>query len=299
MSNAYTFQQRLGKHGLFYNQFDSQTFVTSGEFTPDVTADYYVIKYGGDWGGLWGNPDTWGKLSPKGGNTHRIVPMIYVKPEHWSKYRDIVGGLFAMGYPSVFLDVEDEWKGNESILYSLLTSLNVDDNAIAVIGYGWFNGWDNDGKAFKGVINALNVVYIPMVYMSDWANETEGIAQVTHDLSEITRVIVPAFDPEGIGSVDNKLFGNTFAFVPSALLWCRETVSMDEIQTFLSTLTVADIAQPDTRSTTEKVNASLGQGIEYVNQLLQFREGMTQQQIDLVTAISDTMHNARKTNGGE
>lgn len=300
MNAGYSYQQRLGKRGIFYNQDDSQAIVTTGEFTPAEVADYYVIKFGGDWGGLWGNPELWGKLSPKGGNKTRIIPMVYCLPDHWSSYKDIVGGLLNLGYPAVILDVEMEWAGSESVYYQLLSQLNLDENLVPITGYAWFHGWPDGGKAFKKVTNTFNTVYMPQCYLSDWNNEVQGIAQIERDMTDFHLYLAPLMDAECVGAVSNHLFKpTTFAHSPGNALWCEETTSQDERQTYLAMPPVADIPLPDERTVNQRVNDSLGQGIEYVNQLLQFREGMTQQQIDLVTGISDAIHNARKMNGGE
>ncbi len=167
---------------VFVAQTLSQHIVTTGDASPlaalaqlSPKPSAAAVKFGGDWGGLWGTPSTWGQLSPKSAAPPPvpIVPYLYLLPQHIDAYPAMIGGLFADGYPAVILDVEMEWAGHELELADLLDQLNLADNLIGVCGYAWYEGWPDKGLAMAAALKGKDIVYMPMAYAGvGWATPT-------------------------------------------------------------------------------------------------------------------------------
>ncbi|MHB1701117.1 MAG: hypothetical protein ACYCSN_13485 [Acidobacteriaceae bacterium] len=159
--------------GVFVAQGLSQQIVTTGDGSPLAALSKLspkpsaaAVKFGGDWGGLWGTPQTWGQLSPKSAAPPPvpIVPYLYLLPQHIDAYPAMIGGLFADGYPAVTLDVEMKWAGHEAELSQLLDQLNLADNLIGLCGYAWYEGWPDRGARMAVALEGKDIVYIPMAY---------------------------------------------------------------------------------------------------------------------------------------
>ena len=134
--------------GVFYSVEDSQKILEGAdyrEFLPSLNPApaFHVVKFGGDWGGLWGTPERWGQLAQE---KDTIIPLIYCLPSQVAKYRDIVGGLFHDGYKAVFLDCEMSFANRAIDMSRLLASMNVADNLVVVTSYAWFQGWPDRGQ---------------------------------------------------------------------------------------------------------------------------------------------------------
>lgn len=159
--------------GVFVAQALSQQIVSSGDASPLATLTSMspkpsaaAVKFGGDWGGLWGSPATWGALSPKSKTPPPlpIIPYLYPLPQHIDAYPAMIGGLFADGYPAVILDVEMDWEGHEKELGQLLDQLNLADNLIGLCGYAWYDGWQDQGRAMAEALKGKDLIYMPMAY---------------------------------------------------------------------------------------------------------------------------------------
>src|SRR5262245_38943134 len=148
---------------------------------------------------MWGNPDTWGQLSPKHTDI-KVIPYLYLMPEHWRSYVDMVGGLLNDGYPAIILNAEMDWIGYETTLGALLSELNLGQNLVGVAGYAWFNGWPDDGKAFAGTVRSYDVVYLPEVYLSYFENPDFGLKVSYQYLSYLfpDTPLVGVYDPVAI-----------------------------------------------------------------------------------------------------
>lgn len=218
--------QKVPGYGLWLGVDLSRRVVESGSLAPvaDIIAPLHAagvapghlyVKFGGDWGGLWGAPGTWGMLSPRAPVPPAIpiVPYIYVVPQHVDSYRDMVGGLFADGYPAVVLDVEMDWVGHGLQLRQLLQSLNLKDNLIGIAGFAWFTGWPNAKEDFGAAISDLDLVYLPMVYYSFLQTEKSADFNafdfVTSELSRVVPSLPKAWILDGtavdLGAVQQLL----------------------------------------------------------------------------------------------
>jgi hypothetical protein len=284
-------QNNVGNLGLFLNQFDSQNVVLTGEL-PDLSSynplpDYVCIKFGGDWGGLWGNPENWGKLSPHNVSEYpRIIPYLYCVPEYANTYRDVVGGLIADGFPAVVLDMEMDFDRREGYARSIMQDMNCQDNLIAVTGFAWFNGWSDQGQAFSDIMKTFDIIYLPQVYLSDFHNPDSGL-QIVAEYSRLFSGLpmLPVYDRVAFAKLQPLSDHRPCA------LWCyQQKTSWPSDQT----TTVADV------STGADINTALGQALVYCDELAEYLKPYKSANADnLIQAIQNCLHTARRLNNGE
>lgn len=312
--------------GVWLGVDDSQKVVGDPTQFPEVCAKlndlepnpgFVAVKFGGDWGGMWGNPDLWGQLVgayPPG----NVVPYLFCTPEHVSSYRDMVGGLFQLGYPAVILDCEEQWAGFESSMRSMLQGLNLDQNLIGVTGYAWFGAFPDGGAAFGKCIRDLNIVYLPQAYLSELTVAQPGtfmadqLAATGIDQLPLSYVLdansVPAATvleqqsglPASVwhlGTVDRVTWRTVFgaALTPAPVEAQPEPAPEAPAET-----TVTEPVQAPAPFNAAVANTNLGQALDYCDKLrTALVDVETDDEENLIKAIELCIHTARQATGGE
>lgn len=164
-----------GGYGLWYGAADSQKIVEGDlslldqtDTTLDPNPTVHIVKFGGDWGGMWGTEET--RAAPfKHLANGEVVPYLYVVPDWWVRVPNLVGELFRMGYRAVLLDVEQEWFGQEHLLVNLLDVIDTDQNCVGVSGYAFGFAGANP-TAFAEAVTSHNVVYFPQAYLGEYTD---------------------------------------------------------------------------------------------------------------------------------
>lgn len=162
-----------GGAALWYNVTDSETLaegrqdlVAQSNQTLNPYPTLHVVKFGGDWGGMWGNDQVWTSIA----QAHRnVIPYLYCVPDWWPRYGALCGALFRAGFKGVILDCEEQWYGSENLLDQMLASIEPDHNLIGVTGYAWFDNYPGVQELttlpYAQVVSKYNVVYFPQAYL--------------------------------------------------------------------------------------------------------------------------------------
>ncbi|MDE3077116.1 MAG: hypothetical protein KGJ86_17000 [Chloroflexota bacterium] len=183
MSAADRWQKVFGRnHGVFVDVTNSQRIVehpdqaqeffaeTANKLTPEPYP--ICVKFGGDWGGMWGDPERWAQLRQ---TDWRVVPYLFCEPAYADRYPLLVGDLVGLGYPAVVLDVEEDWDGHGDKLAAMLDQLNLADNLIGVSGYAWFGAFSAPLN-FVGALHGKDLVYLPQAYLGQLTAAADPLA---------------------------------------------------------------------------------------------------------------------------
>lgn len=301
-------------HGVEYSQavVENPDAWEALPLTPEPTL--YYVKFGGDWGGLWGSPDTWRALRAKDA---RIIPYFYCTPQNVDAYAGLDAQLKQIGYPLTVLDVEFEWQHYEMQLARMLDSLNTDQNPVAFCGLAWFAGYASWEALASTLANYPSVAYLAMAYLSELTNVAklpqppgfEAPASSAMEYAQRWLATVVPNQPTGV-ILDSASLSDTDAISwwSSALapsIWYADTLTSDAWDALIH-VAPPDTAYTFTQQTISDINTNLGQALAWSDTLLTSIGAASavdlhvqQEQQALVTAIQTAMHTARKLALGE
>jgi hypothetical protein len=180
-----------GGAALWYNVTDSETIaegrqdlVAQSNQTLNPHPALHVVKFGGDWGGMWGNDQVWTSIAQQYPN---VIPYLYCVPDWWPRYGALCGALFRAGFKGVILDCEEQWYGAEHLLDQMLLSIEPDHNVIGVTGYAWFDNYPGlSGPTtvpYAQVVARYNVVYFPQAYLVELTAEKDPVGHASEWLA--------------------------------------------------------------------------------------------------------------------
>jgi len=186
-----------GGYGVWIGVEESEAIVARGDYSaldlamllqPAPRAIF--VKFGGDWGGLWGDEARYAAIRAAYPN---VIPYFYTLPQHANVYPVLAGALYRAGYPMVVADVEFEWSGSEHQLGVMLDQWNVDSNLMGLCGLAWFDGYPT-WQEFSGVVNGRNLLYMPMAYLATLTKLPKGQTPVSHTRDWLQRVVPDCYE---------------------------------------------------------------------------------------------------------
>ena len=318
--------------GVWYGVDESKSIDENGylsapgftKFTPSPSLDF--VKFGGDWGGLWGTSDDWRNLRAAPGRT--IVPYIYCLPEHADAYPPLIFQLRNIGFPLVVLDCEFEWAHNETLLERMLGQIDPEQNPTALTGIAWFGGYSSYDAFGRTLAKFPSLLYMPQAYLSELTNlaagaPPDGIVKPPSTPLEYAQrwlaLVLPnqpcavMLDAQSVAARDpDVLAWWQGSVMPS--IWYADT--LDTATWAALPHNVPDVTLSFSQSDITAVNTNLGQSLAWCDQLIDMIRNTNKhvvtvdsrtavddqwlvQQQSLVVSIESALHTARHLTEGE